>query len=304
MKRARRRSTAVETAGPEVGVLRRQKWDRPKVIAALRAVARSGLRGIGPGGGISGALAQQARELFGSLRAAVVAAGLDPARVLYRVHRTDRELAAELRQAARDSPEMTLSQLHRSSLGGAAIKRFGTLPAALAALGIRGWPRRLRSPLPEPGAVLAAIRRRHERGDSLRQRAVERAEPGIVTGAQKHFGTWRAAMKAAGLESLVGRPTWTKAQIVAGLRARHARGAALNMSIVEREEPSLAIAAVNHFGNMRKALLAAKLPVPPHLRTLRPLGVMSEQEFQLVLLRVLTDDEPAAARPGTKKRGS
>lgn len=120
----------------------------------------------------------------------------------------------------------------------------------------------------------------------------------------KHFGNWRAAMKAAGLESLVGRRTWTKAQIVAGLKARHARGAALNMSIVEREEPSLAIAVANHFGNMRKGLLAAKLPVPARLWTTRRLGTMSEQEFKLVLLRIASGGEPAAARPRKKHRGS
>ena len=297
MKRARPRSTAVETAGGDDEALRHRKWDRPKVIAALRTAARSGGRGVGPHGVVRRALAYQAHALFGSLRAAIVAAGLDPARVLHREHRTDRELAAELRQAARDRPEMTLSQLHRSSLGWAAAKRFGTLPAALDALGIRGWPRRLRSPLLEPHEVIAAIRRRHRRGDSLRQRAVGRGENAIVKGAVKHFGTWRAAMKAAGLESLVGRPTWTKAQIVAGLKARHARGAALNLSIVECEEPSLAIAAVNHFGNMRRALLAAKLPVPARLWTTRRLGTMSEQDFQLVLLRVL-GGETAAARPG------
>jgi len=209
-------------------------------------------------------------------------------------------------------------------------QRFGTLPAALHALGIRGWPRRLRWPLPEPHEVLAAIRRRYRRGDSMRQLAVWRGERRIVKGAVKHFGTWRAAMKAAGLGSLVGRPTWTKAKIVAGLKARYARGAALNMSIVENEEPSLAIAAANHFGNMRRALLAAKLPVPARLRTTRrepgrrsheqrlaarstrhpvrsaarkALGTMSEQEFQRAVLRVLHRGG-GAARPGKKNRGS
>ena len=258
--------SAVAAAGLDYEALRHRKWDRRKLFAAMRASARAGRTGVGPHGFIKQKLAVEAQAQFGSLRAAIIAAGLDPARVLRRQPRTVEELAADLRRMARKRPRMTMTQLHHTAEGSTLVNHFGSLTAALDALGIRGWPRRLRSPLPSRDELLAALRRRHQRAASMRQDATEHDDGRLRKAAAKHFGTWRAAMAAAGLGALVShRPVWTDATILAALKARHARGAPMNASIVKQEEPRLASAVANHFGSMSRALRAARLPAPAPL---------------------------------------
>jgi enamine deaminase RidA (YjgF/YER057c/UK114 family) len=257
---------AIEKAGLDYHALRlvRTPSNRAKVIAELRVAATSGRRGIGAEGFASAALADQARRAFGSLRAAARAAGLDPAHVLLRQDLTDRELATALRRLVREQPKMTMTAFQRSTIGGMAIRRHGSLAAAIDAVGARGWPRRLRQPLPSREELLRGLQHRHKRGASMRQLAVGRGERRLLKAALKHFGTWGAAMRAAGLGALVGGggERWTKAKILAALRARHASGKPLNTTTVKRDEPRLLSAVHNHFGSMPRALAAARLPLP------------------------------------------
>jgi hypothetical protein len=196
---------AIERAGLDYSAIRLQRstWSRAEVIAAIRASARSDRRGIGPGGFLTIQVARAARRLFGSVRAAIAAAGCDPGRVQRRRRRTDQQLAEELRRLARERPDMLLTELHESRVGMAAKARYGTLVAALARLGIRNWPRRLRTPLPSRSELLQALQRRHARNEPMNQNAVVASEPRLVKASYKHFGTWRAAMTAAGLGALV-----------------------------------------------------------------------------------------------------
>jgi hypothetical protein len=197
---------ALDEAGLDHDAIRltRAPWSRDEVLAAIRATARSGRTGIGPDGYVSPRVVEPARRWFGSVRAAIVAAGGDPTRVRRPVRRTDAQIAAALRKLARDKPAMKLTELRKSTLGLTAASRYGTLAAALKLARIKNWPQRVRWPLPSREEVLRAIRLRHARGESLYQLAVLASEPRLLKAASKHFGTWRGAMTAAGLGSLVG----------------------------------------------------------------------------------------------------
>jgi hypothetical protein len=195
--------SAIERAGLDYGAIRLQRatWSRAEVIAAIRASATSERRGIGPDGFIAVQVARAGRRLFGSVRAAIVAAGCDPARVQARQRRTDEQIAAELRRLARERPDMSITELHTCHLGMAAKTRYRTLSAALERAGISNWPRRLRQPLPTRAEVLDALQRRHARDEPMHQNAIAASEPRLVKAAYKHFGTWRAALTAAGLDA-------------------------------------------------------------------------------------------------------
>jgi hypothetical protein len=103
------------------------------VLAEIRASARAGRVGIGPDGLVTAQLAEHARCHFGSLPAAIRAAGLEPAHVLPRRVRGDDDIIAELQKLARTSPAMTVTELHRTPIGQLAGSRYGSLAAALEA---------------------------------------------------------------------------------------------------------------------------------------------------------------------------
>jgi hypothetical protein len=159
------------------------------------------------------------RRLFGSVQAAIAAAGCDPTRVQRRQRRTDLQIADELRRLAGAHPSMALTELHASHVGLAAKARHGTLHAALAAVGIRNWPRRRRHQLPSRTELLEVLQRRHARGDPMGQNHIVASKPRLVKAAYKHFGTWRAAMTAAGLGSNVTPGRWAAGSSPGGPRS-------------------------------------------------------------------------------------
>ncbi len=200
---------AVEKAGLDADAIPaprgpRPQWTQAKVIEIMRASANSGRKGVGPNGFVTAGVADHAHRLFGSLDAAIIAAGIDPASVQRRKFRTNEELAEELKQLARDKPDMTFGELYRLSVGQVAMVRFGKLEAALQALGVHDWPRRRNVLLPSREEVLQGLADRHARGQPTSQNAVGCDEPRLGKPAFKHFGNWRAAMTAAGLGALVG----------------------------------------------------------------------------------------------------
>jgi len=238
----------------------RGRRSREDIIALLREGAQSGRTGVGPNGFISSNLAGYVRKKFGSLPAAIEAAGLDPAQLLRAVHgrySTDECIAAELRRLAQEHPEMTLSVINTkaSDVARAARKRYGSVPAAISAAGISGWPRST-SLFPSRDAILAAIRDRHRRGESMTVKAVMSTERPLVKAAYRRLGTWRAAVRAAGLGGAVdnrGR-AWGGTQIRAELNGRRLRGEALDGRAIRREDPRLWSAVIAYYGSLAKAL--------------------------------------------------
>ena len=101
--------------------------------------------------------------------------------------------------------------------------------------------------------VIEAIRKRHP----LLLSRTWRQDQGLYGAAKKHFGTWRGAVIAAGLEPT--RKQWSRDRVLAEIRERHARGGSMSSTAVFREDPPLAGAGTRLFGTWRAAVAAAGL---------------------------------------------
>ena len=110
--------------------------------------------------------------------------------------------------------------------------------------------------------VVRQIKARHKAGERLSMRLVEDNDPSLSYQARKRFGTWQAAITAAGLDYAQIRMLrrWTDAEIVEALRASHRAGLPVNSGAVRRANPSLATVCYYHFGTWRKALKTAGIP--------------------------------------------
>lgn len=118
--------------------------------------------------------------------------------------------------------------------------------------------------------VTIEIRDLNGKGVDLRHGAVQEQYKRLVSAAIRYFGSWRAAVEAAGVnyEDLrksseqsrlekIGK--WSDERILADIRDLQARGEDLRAVVVKNKYPALFSAAVSprYFGNWRKALTAA-----------------------------------------------
>jgi len=113
--------------------------------------------------------------------------------------------------------------------------------------------------------VLGRIRRLASDGGTLRAGD----HPIVASGARRHFGGWTAAFEAAGCERPEGH-TWTKAAVVAAVRADLAAGLPVNAGAVVRRNGKLYGAGRRRFGTWEATLAAAQAAIPPGPRGRRP----------------------------------
>lgn len=228
-----------------------------RVIAMLRRGAASGRTGVGTRGFITRLQAEQVRRRFGTVRAAILAAGLDadalgfPARVRYN---NDDAIAGELRKLMREFPNMKMAEFGARNVAEALKRRHGSLQAGLRALGIEGWPRQRNFPLPSREEVVAAIQERHRRGDSMNVASAMGNERRLVKAAYKRFGTWRAAMRAAGLHGEISDVDWDRARVRAELNGRSLRGEPVDERAIRQDDPALWRGIVDRYGGFADAL--------------------------------------------------
>lgn len=254
---------AIESAGLKPVRLVRSNEE---IMALLRKGARSGRIGVGPNGFVDWPIYDLARRRFGSFPAALKAAGLDPAKLLWAVpvhYRTDESVAAELRRLARERPDMTLGELHQTNVAGPVKRRYGSLLAAVEALGIAGWPRRGAAPPIAPEEVLSGIWSRHRRGEPMRATLALASEPRLTMGAYRCFGSWRAAMRAAGLGAFVDDGPWNRGSIRAELKGRRLRRERLTLQAIEHDDPSLGAAIRQRYDSFAQALRDMARPARP-----------------------------------------
>lgn len=114
--------------------------------------------------------------------------------------------------------------------------------------------------------IIAEIKRLYEAGERLNYSAAEANHLNLVRAAAWHFGTWRTAVEAAGIdyESLSRYQRWNRERIIARIQELHAQGADLSWRSVSMEiDPSLAAAALrpNGFDSWRGAITAAGLDI-------------------------------------------
>jgi hypothetical protein len=260
---------AVESAGLDYESVRLRAKTPEEVIALIQDGARTGRRGVGPEGFITVQVAAVARSHFGTLRAAIVAAGLvvkdllrvrtehdeiTPKRKRGRPPRSDDSVAAELQRLAHDQPNMSLTEFGKNGAGKLLIKRYGTLRAGLAAFGISGWPRQVKLALPSPEETVAAIHARHQRGELMAVGYAMVTDRRLVKAAYKWFGTWRGAMRAAGLGAQVDDKLWDRAQVRAELNGRRLRGEANEDDAIQHDDPRLWSEIIERYGDLAAAL--------------------------------------------------
>jgi hypothetical protein len=256
------------------------------VLSTLRAHADSGapLTATSVCGKCPG-LYVAATKLFGSFRDALLALGVDPASIRTKQPWNRERVVRDLR-ARRDSGKpLNAIALNEESPGlyACARKVFGSYKAALRAAGIDAEAVRKRKWHPE--SVKVELRRIASEERFPTRRALWRAHPVCYTAAQKFFGSYDAALRAAGIErdpvdrlapwpessaathvrGGAGRQPWTCQSVAAALQELIARGADLSFTAVKRRDPQLARAAERYFGNYFTALRYARrgLSMPP-----------------------------------------
>ena len=204
-------------------------------------------------------MADAAVRFFGSVAEAMAVAGVEPKRR----HWTEQRVIQTIQDRFVQGHPISIAGCGDGHLAGAAKRRFGCWAAAVAAAGLSEKytkPTTMRSWTKE--AVLAGIQKWHAEGRVLSD--VSKQDQGLYCAAKKHFGGWRAAVIAAGLEPT--RKRWNKAKVIAEIRLRSKRGASLVSTIVFREDPPLAGAGTRLFGNWRKAVAAATKGTTPKTR--------------------------------------
>jgi len=226
------------------------RWSRDLIIQKLQEIHEQGipLRS----GGVNFPLYQAARKHFGSWTAALDAAGIP--RYLT-IIRSREQLLSELRECLTQHPSGNVSRAN-PSLYRAVKGRFGSLAAAITSLGLspddfpKLWRCRWTKTL-----IIDHLQKAHAAGQWVYRSGL--GDEKLARAAANHFGTWRKAVRAAGLDpSLARTPArkWDRQFVIDGIRQRHQQG---NLKATYREDRPLFHAAVQYFGNWYKALNAA-----------------------------------------------
>jgi hypothetical protein len=145
----------------------------------------------------------------------------------------------------------------------AACDNFGTWDTALRYAGISR--RRLRAEGDySRDRVLQQIRRLCGDGYNLGAGRNRRRNPALYHAARRHYGGWKRAMRAAGIDvarlGLRSKPRrLNKRAIIVALQKRHREGRSLRCCHVYREDRGLATAAKHAFSSWWRALAVAGL---------------------------------------------
>ncbi len=246
-------------------------WDKPEILRSLKKLHKSGQD-------LSyNALARKRQPLvsaaayhFASYRKAVERARIDSATVVRRPRWTKAAIIALIKAAKRKDEDLHWSAVtkRRDELGKAAFaslqpRLFGSWDRALHGAGLdaeevsryRKWT---------ADTVVFHLKLRHRAHEPLNSGAIQRDDPGLHAAAVRHFATYDAALRAAKLdpEKVRERRTWTKAEVVKGLKGAKKSGRHLSDSSVRRDEPALYGAAVRLFGSFTAARTAAGIKPP------------------------------------------
>jgi len=269
-------AAALQAAGvPSPSARTYRRWTREKILETIRERnARGQPIGYARVRIEAGGLFEAARRIFGSWRAAVEAVGLSYAQVRPR-RWTPEAILAAIRERRDSGLPVRAAETSRGRSGmlEAVRREFGSWRKALDAAGIP----RPASPAPRrkvrwtPQAILAAIRERHAAVLSIRSARVKREAGGLSGAALREFGSWRAAVEAAGLSCPEPRPRilWTRERVIDSVRERHQAGRPIAGRGVCREAWGLVNAGRKFFGGWRAAVEAAGIAYPGRLPSKR-----------------------------------
>ena len=203
--------------------------------------------------------AQLVRSRFGSWDAALRAAGY---RARWRAHTPDELIAALRREADRlgrppTQREWATGSPHRPNASSVA-RTFGSWAAGLRAAGLEPPPARRWN----DGEIVEALREwaaRHDRpplSSDWRHAAPDHPSAAL---ARRRFGSWRAALDAAGLAPQ--RTEWTRERVLDAIRTHIDRHGRPPLSSQWRRPDSDEIppthVVINRFGSWRAAIAAS-----------------------------------------------
>jgi hypothetical protein len=144
-----------------------------------------------------------------------------------------------------------------------------------------------------PADVVEAIRRIYRDGGCLRRNMVP---VGLYEVARRLFGTWAAAVEAAGLpyEEVSGVRRWSKDKVIRRIQELAAQGVPLHATYVREHYPFLLRAAIKLFPrSWAKALRAAGLDPEQHRM---PRGKWTREIAATWVLRRVARPKPLLAR--------
>lgn len=241
-------------------------WDKDEIVRALRKLHRGGAD-------LSyNALARKQQSLvsaaayhFGSYRKAVEKAGIDYAEVTRRPRWNKAAIINLIKQAKRSGEDLHWSavtargdELAKAAFASLQPRLFGSWDRALHAAGLdadevnryRKWTKE---------TITSELRQRFRSHEPLNSGAIQREDPGLHAAAVRHFSSYDDALRAAKLDpdKVRERRSWSKDDVIRGLKNSHRAGKPLSDSAVRREHPALYGAAVRLFGSFTAARSAA-----------------------------------------------
>lgn len=279
------------------------KWTRELIIseilkreAAGLAVTAGGKNGVGCG------LYQAARRIFGSWQNAIAATGISRRRAASPNRWTPGKILLTIRSLGRRHRPLSSNEIRdrHTSLVAAARRVFGSWSKAVVAAGVD--PAKLRRVNPwTRDRIIEEILTRAINNKALGASTV--TPRSISEAGRRIFGSWKAALAAAGIDPArhAFKPTvpgdmpafiasgatstqpsdlndiniiprferppgqsWTAEGVIAGIHLRLRNGRPINAKSVYRDDRPLYRAATRRHGNWRNAMIAAGLNPAEH----------------------------------------
>lgn len=232
--------------GPKEYLKCGRQWTRDRIIETIQD---RHVRGLSLKVTDDFKLSRAAARWFDSWHTALTAAGIPVARKKHRTRRkwTRGKVIEEIRM--RQTEGFAIIKLHRidGGLVTAARQYFGGWHRALAAAGFEAKVRRQWS----RQNIITAIRAHHRQGTVWQ---IWKVDLPLFNAGQKYFGSWKNAVRAAGLTPRC--LPWSKERILRELRARYRRSQ-YNLRVVDSH---LSDAMRRVFGSRLLAYEAAGLP--------------------------------------------
>ena len=208
-------------------------------------------------------LQRAALRLFGRWDAALRAAGINPAGVRKTREWSRKAVVRRIRELAGEGKALNSAavQEFEAILVSAAHRYFSSWDEALHAAGLDAEMWRKQAPAWTQDRLIRTIREAYARGGKINH-AVAAAWKGnsLTRAGVRLFGSWDAALRAAGLDPVRirrYRKPWTKNTVIQAIRVKHRGGDALAYTTVV--PGSLRQAGIRFFGSWNATLLAAGL---------------------------------------------
>jgi hypothetical protein len=245
-------------------------------------------------------LLDSGERIFGSSRKMYKAAGIEPSELGMPIQWNQEKVIQCIKdryQAGKDM-DQTTARREFKELAVAAKAYFGGWYSALKAADIEPDEYRLKKPdgYWTKDKILGEIRKRHASRKEIGQPAVKLDNPSLLSAAALEFGSWYAALDAAGIPSMNHRKLkpmgyWTKEKIVHEIQSMHRQGLSFQHGAARKEIGPLEAAAQKMFGSWYAAVEAAGFNVEG-IRKFRPVGYWSRDEVtkEIFRLRELNED--------------